>query len=589
MKLLNFLSGLFFVCCAFPLAAQSPGFNYQAVLRSANLTPISSQNGTATLAILNPVGIELYRETHNITTDQLGLFNLVIGKGNNPSSNFAAIDWSNGGRFVKISVAANGSTFDFFPTELQAVPYAKVAEKTLQGDADADPNNEIQTLAVLGNQLSLSKGGGNVTLPASADAQTLSVSGNQLSISNGNSVALPNTGWTDGAALVTTGNGKKIGIGTAAPQQKVHIHDQDQSFAWLQITNGGNGATGGDGAFLGLINKDLKIENCEIGKITLGTCAQPDQIVINNDGNVEIAGQLKIAGGSPGAGKVLTSDASGNATWSAAPSGGWTDGASLVTSNNFKNVGIGTARPQRKLHINDEENGDVWIQMTNDNTGTALTDGGLIGETGIDLKIMNQEPGNITLGNSGKDQVVVKNNGNVEIAGQLKIAGGAPGAGKILTSDANGLASWQNPVTAPTTGTIASMGVIASAIEAAIPPTANAWYMIGPTHTIAVNGNQRVVFVVTMGLGRKGEGISRASLGIAYRLSSSGSSLQIGGLPIEYYPTFPYANSRASYTISDSVKPPAGTYIFGAAITSDAQRLFDNNGAISGYYMVINE
>jgi hypothetical protein len=32
----------------------------------------------------------------------------------------------------------------------------------------------------------------------------------------------------------------------------------------------------------------------------------------------------------------------------------------------------------------------------------------------------------------------------LEIAGQVKITGGTPGAGKILTSDATGLASWQN-------------------------------------------------------------------------------------------------------------------------------------------------
>lgn len=31
----------------------------------------------------------------------------------------------------------------------------------------------------------------------------------------------------------------------------------------------------------------------------------------------------------------------------------------------------------------------------------------------------------------------------LEVAGQMKITGGSPGAGKVLTSDANGLASWQ--------------------------------------------------------------------------------------------------------------------------------------------------
>jgi hypothetical protein len=34
-----------------------------------------------------------------------------------------------------------------------------------------------------------------------------------------------------------------------------------------------------------------------------------------NDGNLELSGSIKIAGGSPGSGKVLTSDAQGNASW----------------------------------------------------------------------------------------------------------------------------------------------------------------------------------------------------------------------------------------------------------------------------------
>jgi len=33
----------------------------------------------------------------------------------------------------------------------------------------------------------------------------------------------------------------------------------------------------------------------------------------------------------------------------------------------------------------------------------------------------------------------------LEVAGQIKITGGSPGAGKVLTTDADGLASWQTP------------------------------------------------------------------------------------------------------------------------------------------------
>jgi hypothetical protein len=96
---------------------------------------------------------------------------------------------------------------------------------------------------------------------------------------------------------------------------------------------------------------------------------------------LEVAGQVKITGGAPGAGKVLTSDAAGLATWQT-PSGGggsgWlltgngsttagtnfvgtTDGVDLVFKtagtenmrilNTNGNLGIGTTTPLQKLHV----------------------------------------------------------------------------------------------------------------------------------------------------------------------------------------------------------------------------------------------
>jgi hypothetical protein len=46
----------------------------------------------------------------------------------------------------------------------------------------------------------------------------------------------------------------------------------------------------------------------------------------------------------------------------------------------------------------------------------------------------------------------------LEIAGQIKINGGIPGAGKVLTSDATGLASWVTPTVATASETLALSG-----------------------------------------------------------------------------------------------------------------------------------
>ncbi len=50
-------------------------------------------------------------------------------------------------------------------------------------------------------------------------------------------------------------------------------------------------------------------------------------------------------------------------------------------------------------------------------------------------------------------------NGKLEIASTLKIEGGTPAANKVLTSDANGLASWQNPIDASASNEIQILSV----------------------------------------------------------------------------------------------------------------------------------
>ncbi len=91
---------------------------------------------------------------------------------------------------------------------------------------------------------------------------------------------------------------------------------------------------------------------------------------------LEVAGQIKITGGSPGSGKVLTSDSSGLATWQtiSLPSGSagqtlrhngteWV--ANSLLYNNGTNVGIGTTNPQAKLDVAGDiyKNGVIFPQV----------------------------------------------------------------------------------------------------------------------------------------------------------------------------------------------------------------------------------
>ncbi|HSK14266.1 MAG TPA: hypothetical protein VK907_13690, partial [Phnomibacter sp.] len=93
---------------------------------------------------------------------------------------------------------------------------------------------------------------------------------------------------------------------------------------------------------------------------------------------LDIDGQIRIRGGAPGAGKVLTSAVDGTATWATPASGSnWT----LLNGNVYRptgNVGIGISTPSQTLHINSAAV-NTSLHITNEGSGTLVSDGFLIG------------------------------------------------------------------------------------------------------------------------------------------------------------------------------------------------------------------
>jgi hypothetical protein len=118
--------------------AQAPnGINYQAVIRnntgalSAN-TPVAirvniRQNSTT--------GLVVYSERQNVTTDQFGLVNFVIGSGTLLSGNFVNIPWANGPFFLDLGVAFSGLPaptiyMPYGTQQMMSVPYALYAKSS---------------------------------------------------------------------------------------------------------------------------------------------------------------------------------------------------------------------------------------------------------------------------------------------------------------------------------------------------------------------------------------------------------------------------------------------------------------------------
>lgn len=183
------------------LAAQSPsGFRFQAVARDVDNNAMSSENIAVRVSLLQggPTGAVAYSERHEVSTTDLGVFDLHIGNGSGLSGDINTIDWGSDTHFLKIDVDPDGGTnyVNLGSSQLLSVPYALYAKESGSGGG-GDPTDELQNLIydpvtqtltlTNGNSVTLQVGGGG---GGGTDDQTISLSGTLLSIERGNAVDL---------------------------------------------------------------------------------------------------------------------------------------------------------------------------------------------------------------------------------------------------------------------------------------------------------------------------------------------------------------------------------------------------------------
>lgn len=129
-KILTLIAIVYLSTALFSQAPQS--FNYQGVARDLTGTPISNQAISLSISVLKHSinGIAVYTETHDVTTNNLGLFTLSIGTGVSIGDSFAEINWGDGPYFLAISMDENGGdNYEFLgASQLLSVPYALYAE-----------------------------------------------------------------------------------------------------------------------------------------------------------------------------------------------------------------------------------------------------------------------------------------------------------------------------------------------------------------------------------------------------------------------------------------------------------------------------
>ena len=207
------------------LTAQAPNlFKYQAVARDVNGSVITGAIDVR-LSLLSDGadGNVVYTESHAVQPNSQGVFDLTIGKGSIISGDLQSVQWADHEFWIMVELKTPGSS-DFMEmgkSQLMSVPYALYAadagielhagpgidiqDKTISA-LDESPDNEIQTLSLDGNELSLSHNGGKIILPEGG-SDSWSASGNTIFNSpNAYRVAIGSTQATD-AKLFVEGSG----------------------------------------------------------------------------------------------------------------------------------------------------------------------------------------------------------------------------------------------------------------------------------------------------------------------------------------------------------------------------------------------
>ncbi|MDC0204400.1 DUF1566 domain-containing protein [Flavobacteriales bacterium] len=130
--------------CTFYSFSQNRGISYQAVAIDENGQQIPGYDTDGSAITNSDISVRFgiyddneqleYEETHQTQTDAFGLFTLIIGNGEQTSSNtFDDIVWSQEKKFLQVEIdIKGGSDFKLMSyQELLSVPFAKYAETSL--------------------------------------------------------------------------------------------------------------------------------------------------------------------------------------------------------------------------------------------------------------------------------------------------------------------------------------------------------------------------------------------------------------------------------------------------------------------------
>ena len=292
---------------------------------------------------------------------------------------------------------------------------------TLQ-DNDADPTNEIQTLSLSGNTITLSNGGGSFTLPSggagAGDGLVLDPANNELDVNPGDGIRIVNNQVEvnaldlAGNGLIMNNNNLEVFIGTGLRYTGNQIVANPSDFAGQGlsgVTNAINVLTDNNTIEISPSNQlRIKAQGVDTNELA------DDSVTLSKIrvGNVTLD-RLNQSGASLGDGIVwdgvrwVPGAAAGASTWTEA-------NGDVYRVNGTVGVGTSSPSPAWKLHVTQTEGNGA----NNGLTSSTLVQSGQISTTTYGIQGVNSNYGGTPTGNLHAGIRAVNDRG---LSGGLKV------------------------------------------------------------------------------------------------------------------------------------------------------------------------